>query len=224
MQVNEAIRSRKSVRQFSSKTVDENTVRDILNVAKWAASGGNLQPWKIKVLTGAPLNDLVQKVQGNLASAQMETPEYNVYPPELKDPYKTRRRVVGQALYDLIGVPREDTAGKYRQLAKNFEFFGAPVGLFFVMDRQMEIGQYVDLGILMQNIMLMARDKGLHTCPQEAWAQWPKTTAAFLNVPEDEMVFCGMALGYMDEDALINNLQSERADLDEFVEFQGFAE
>ncbi len=224
MQVEEAIRSRKSVRQFSSKPVDGQTVRDILEIAKWAASGGNLQPWKVKVLTGVPLSDLVQKVQGKLATGQMESPEYNVYPPELKDPYRTRRRVVGQALYDLIGVPREDTPGKFRQLAKNFEFFGAPVGLFFVMDRQMEIGQYVDLGIFMQNIMLMARDKGLHTCPQEAWAQWPKTTAEFLKVPDDEMVFCGMALGYMDEEAIINNLKSERADLEEFVEFQGFSE
>ncbi|MBO6827859.1 MAG: nitroreductase [Sneathiella sp.] len=222
MELKEAIRSRKSVRQFKDTPIRENIIKDILENAKWAASGGNLQPWNVHVLGGEALQDLVGEVRQKLRAGQMETPEYNVYPPNLKDPYKTRRRVVGQALYELIGVPREDKAGKLKQLAKNFEFFGAPVGLFFTMDRQMEIGQFVDLGIFMQNIMLMARDYGLHTCPQEAWAQWPETTARFLGVAADEMVFCGMALGEADEGALINQLQSERAELDEFVSFRGF--
>jgi len=222
VELKEAIRSRKSVRQFKDTQVSQNIIEDILENAKWAASGGNLQPWQVHILSGDALTELKNEVQQKMLSGQMETPEYNVYPPELKDPYRTRRRVVGQALYDLIGVPREDKAGKLKQLAKNFEFFGAPVGLFFVMDRQMEIGQFVDLGIFMQNIMLMARDHGLHTCPQEAWAQWPQTTSRFLGASEDEMVFCGMALGEADENTIINELQSERAELDEFVTFRGF--
>ncbi len=222
MQLEEAIRSRKSVRQFLDKPVPQEVVREILETSKWAPSGGNLQPWTVHVLAGSELKAFVAEIHSGLMSGRDEAPEYHVYPPELKDPYKTRRRIVGQALYDLIGVPREDKVGKLKQLAKNFEFFGAPVGLFFVMDRQMEIGQYADLGMFMQNIMLMARDKGLHTCPQEAWARWPETTSRFLNIGAHEMMFCGMALGYMDDKALINDLQSERAALDEFVTWRGF--
>ncbi len=222
MQLTEAIRSRKTVRQFTDQSVSADIVIDILETAKWAPSGGNLQPWNVHVLTGEPLKAFTEDIQQKLSANGEEDPEYQVYPPDLKDPYKTRRRVVGQALYELIGVPRDDTPGKLKQLAKNFEFFGAPVGMFFVMDRQMEIGQYVDLGMFMQNIMLLARDKGLHTCPQEAWARWPKSTAEFLNISDEEMVFCGMALGYMDESATINKLKSERASLDDFATLIGF--
>ncbi|MBL4740471.1 MAG: nitroreductase [Sneathiella sp.] len=222
MRVSEAIKSRKSVRQFTNAPVSESQVRDLLEVSKWAPSGGNLQPWKIQALTGAPLKALVDDVADKLMTGVEETPEYNVYPPELTEPYRTRRRVVGQALYDLIGVPRSDTPGKLKQLAKNFEFFGAPVGIFFILDRQMEIGQYADLGMLMQNIMLLAREMGLHTCPQEAWARWPETISKHLDVPENEMVFCGMALGYMDGEAIINQLQSERDDFDQLITMRGF--
>jgi nitroreductase len=222
VQLSEAIKSRKSVRQFTSQPVSEETVREILELAKWAPSGGNLQPWQVQVLGGSVMVSFQAEVQEKLLSHNIEEPEYNVYPPDLKAPYKTRRRVVGQALYELIGVPREDTPGKLRQLAKNFQFFDAPVGLFFVMDRQMEIGQYADLGMFLQNIMLIARDKGLHTCAQEAWARWPQTVSNFLNIDDDQMMFCGMALGYADEEAVINQLQSERAELDEFVTLRGF--
>jgi len=220
--VNEAIRSRKAVRQFTDQKIPEQTVRDILETAKWAPSGGNLQPWNVHVLSGDVLAELVEEVRSKLTAQVSEVQDYNIYPPDLKDPYRTRRRDLGQALYDLIEVPRDDTPGKLRQLARNFEFFGAPVGLFFVMDRQMEIGQYVDLGMFMQNIMLLAREKGLHSCPQEAWAHWPQTVSKSLGISDDEMAFCGMALGMMDEDAVINRLQSGRADLDEFVTFRGF--
>lgn len=222
MDVNEAIRSRKAVRQFTDQKIPEQTVRDILETAKWAPSGGNLQPWNVHVLSGDVLAELVEEVRSKLTAQVSEVQDYNIYPPDLKDPYRTRRRDLGQALYDLIEVPRDDTPGKLRQLARNFEFFGAPVGLFFVMDRQMEIGQYVDLGMFMQNIMLLAREKGLHSCPQEAWAHWPQTVSKSLGISDDEMAFCGMALGMMDEDAVINRLQSGRADLDEFVTFRGF--
>ncbi|MEH6402601.1 MAG: nitroreductase [Sneathiella sp.] len=222
MKVSDAIKSRKSVRQFTSQPVSEIQVRELLDISKWAPSGGNLQPWKIQALTGAPLKSLVDDVAEKLRTGVEEAPEYNVYPPELTEPYRTRRRVVGQALYDLIGVPRSDTPGKMRQLAKNFEFFGAPIGIFFILDRQMEIGQFADLGMLMQNIMLLAREMGLHTCPQEAWARWPETVSRHLEVPENEMMFCGMALGYVDDDAVINQLQSERDDFDQLITMRGF--
>src|SRR5690606_19283327 len=182
----------------------------------------NLQPWKVHVLTGEPLKALVREVEAKLMKGEAETPEYNVYPPDLVEPYRTRRRVVGAALYELIGVPRSDRPGTVRQLARNFRFFDAPVGLFFVLHRQMEIGQYADVGMFMQNIMLLAQEYGLDTCPQEAWARWPETLKKHLSLSDDEIMFCGMALGYRDPDAIINRLVTEREDFENFVTLHGF--
>ncbi|PHQ72223.1 MAG: nitroreductase family protein [Sneathiella sp.] len=224
MKVSEAIKSRVTIRQFLDKPVPEKTIREIIETAKRAPSGGNLQPWTVHVLVGEPLQALIKDIEGKLAQGQMEDPEYNVYPLDLVDPYKTRRRVVGQQLYDLIGVPRSDTPGKLKQLARNYRFFDAPVGLFFVLHRQMEIGQYADVGMFMENIMLLAREYGLDTCPQEAWARWPGTLKQHLSLADHEMLFCGMALGYKDETAVINDLISEREEFDNFVTLHGFEE
>lgn len=221
MKVSEAIKSRMTVRQFLDKPVPVETVREIIEISKRAPSGGNLQPWTVHVVMGDALTALVKDVTDKLAKGVRETPEYNVYPPELVDPYRTRRRIVGQQLYDLIGVPREDTPGKLKQLARNFRFFDAPVGIFFVLHRQMEVGQYADVGMFMENIMLLAREYGLDTCPQEAWARWPQTLKQHLSLKDDEILFCGMALGYRDEDAVINELVSEREEFDNFVTLHG---
>ncbi len=210
-----------TVRQFLDKPVPVETVREIIEISKRAPSGGNLQPWTVHVVMGDALTALVKDVTGKLAKGVSETPEYNVYPPELVDPYRTRRRIVGQQLYDLIGVPREDTPGKLKQLARNFRFFDAPVGIFFVLHRQMEVGQYADVGMFMENIMLLAREYGLDTCPQEAWARWPQTLKEHLSLTDDEILFCGMALGYRDEAAVINELVSEREEFDNFVTLHG---
>lgn len=222
MEVSEAIDSRITVRQFLGTPVPEETVRAILETAKRAPSGGNLQPWNVHVMTGVPLQALIDDVSAKRQNGVVETPEYKVYPPELVDPYRTRRRVVGQALYELIGVARGDLPGKLKQLSRNYRFFDAPIGLFFILHRQMEIGQYADVGMFMQNIMLLAREYGLHTCPQEAWAQWPETTREHLGLADHEMLFCGMALGYMDEEAVINDLRTEREDFENFVTLHGF--
>jgi len=224
VKVSEAIKSRMTVRQFLDKPVPEKTIREIIETAKRAPSGGNLQPWTVHVLVGQPLQALIEDIDQKVKNGQTEDPEYNVYPPELVDPYKTRRRVVGQQLYDLIGVPRSDTPGKLRQLARNYRFFDAPVGMFFALHRQMEIGQYADVGMFMENIMLLAREYGLDTCPQEAWARWPVTLKKHLSLADHEMLFCGMALGYKDEAAVINELVSEREEFDKFVTLHGFEE
>lgn len=221
MKVSEAIKSRMTVRQFLDKPVPVETVREIIEISKRAPSGGNLQPWTVHVVMGDALTALVKDVTDKLAKGVSETPEYNVYPPELVDPYRTRRRIVGQQLYDLIGVPREDTPGKLKQLARNFRFFDAPVGIFFVLHRQMEVGQYADVGMFMENIMLLAREYGLDTCPQEAWARWPQTLKEHLSLKDDEILFCGMALGYRDEAAVINELVSEREEFNNFVTLHG---
>ena len=219
----EAILGRKSIRAFKDTAVDRAVVEDIILKSSRAPSGGNLQPWKVKVISGQVRDELVNTVAEKMASNPVgDGSEYNVYPPELKDPYRTRRRVVGNDLYSLIGIAKEDRMAKFEQVGKNFTFFGAPVGLIFSIDRQMEQGQFADLGMFMQNVMVLAREAGLHTCAQEAWAIWHQTIRDVVGIPQDELVFCGMCLGYADEEAVINELVSERAPFEEFVEFLGF--
>jgi nitroreductase len=151
-----------------------------------------------------------------------EEPEYNIYPPDLKEPYKSRRFKNGEDIYQALGIPREDKPRRLKQLAENFGFFGAPVGLFFAIDRQMGPGQWADLGMYMQSVMLLALEKGLCTCPQEAWARWHRTIAEFIALPPHLMIFCGMALGYRDTKHPINSVRTDRADLSEFASLRGF--
>jgi nitroreductase len=223
MNVSTAIDTRMSCRAFLSTPVARDIVIDILERAKRAPSGGNLQPWLVHVLTGEPLNELVGIVREKARTMPRgEGTEYPIYPPNLHEPYRSRRYKVGEDLYATIGIARADTLGRIRQFARNNEFFGAPVGLFFSIDRRMGIDQWADVGMLMQNIMLLARERGLHTCAQEAWATWHRTVCEFIGIPSEHMLFCGMALGYRDEEAPINRLRSERAELEEFVTMRGF--
>src|SRR5215831_16880361 len=225
MNVTEAIESRMSCRAFLSRPVPEATVRAILEVAKRAPSGGNLQPWLVHVMTGVPLAEFLAIVRTKLATQPRgEGQEYNVYPPNITEPYVSRRFKCGEDMYATINVPREDKPTRIRQFARNYELFGAPVGLFFAIDRQMGSCQWSDLGMFMQNIMLLAREHGLHTCPQEAWAVWYKTIGEFLRLPPNLIFFCGMALGYRDAAAPINRLHTDRASLDEFATLHGFGE
>ncbi len=145
--------------------------------------------------------------------------EYDVYPPQLKEPYRSYRYKCGEDLYGHIGVSREDKPARYRQFARNYDFFGAPVGMFFFLDRSMGAPQWSDLGMFIQNIMLLAREQGLETCAQEAWASWHKEVVEFLGVQQQMMLFCGLALGYGDYSAPINRLRTERTDVEEFTTF-----
>lgn len=223
MNVTEALKTRISCRAFLDKPVPEATVRAILDGAKWSPSGGNLQPWHVHVVTGARLTEFLALI----AEKQKATPfgegsEYDIYPKDLKEPYKSRRFKCGEDMYATLGIAREDKAGRLMQFARNFRAFDAPVALFFAIDRQMGIDQWADLGMFVQSVMLMAREHGLHTCAQEAWAIWPKTIAEFLNMPPELMLFCGMGLGYMDETAPINRLRTDRAPMEEWASFSGF--
>lgn len=220
MKVSDALASRKSIRAFRPDPVSSDTIREILRVASRAPSGGNVQPWRVRVLTGAARDELVRRVAEKRKDMPMgEAPEYNIYPPKLTEPYRTRRFRVGEMMYETLGIPREDKMARLKSFSRNWEFFGAPVGLIFTMDRQMQEGQWADLGMFMQSIMLLAREHGLHTCPQEAWATFHPVLREYLKIPDNEMIFCGMALGYGDDEAAINTLQSERAPLDEIVTF-----
>lgn len=222
MNVRDAILTRKSIRAFKPDPVSETTIRDILEVSSRAATGGNLQPWRVHVLTGEGREELLRRVRAQRAETPMgKSPEYNIYPPDLTEPYRSRRYRVGEMMYATLNIPREDKAARLKFFSGNWEFFGAPVGLIFTMDRQMQEGQWVDLGMFLQNIMLMARAHGLHTCPQEAWAVWHKVIRGYLNVPDTEIIFCGMALGHADDMAPVNSLVTERAAVDEFASFKG---
>jgi nitroreductase len=225
MDVRDAVASRYSCRAFLPTPVPLATVREILERAARAPSGGNLQPWRVHALAGAVLEDLKARIRPHApGNPRGEGAEYQVYPSPLKEPYNSRRFQVGADLYRAIGIPREDRPARYRQYARNFEFFGAPVGLLFTIDRSMGPPQWSDLGMHIQTVMLLARAYGLDTCSIEAWTHWHKTASAFLALPTEEMVFCGMALGHGDPAAPINSWRSAREGLDGFAVFSGFPE
>jgi nitroreductase len=218
MNVSEAVASRKTIRAFKPDPVPRAVVEEILTKALRAPSGGNLQPWRVYMLMGEAREKFLGLVEeARQVSPMGEKGEYNVYPPDITEPYRTRRFAVGEQLYATIKIAREDKPGRIRQFQKNYQFFGAPVGLFFTMDRQMQQGQWADLGMFMQTIMLLAREYGLHTCAQEAWSGWSRIIREFFSVPQNEMIFCGLALGYADDGAPINTMVSERAPLSDFL-------
>jgi nitroreductase len=221
--VTEALRSRISVREFLPTPVSEEDVRAILDAARFSPSGGNLQPWKVIVVAGAERDALVELAQRTLAETpRAEESEYPIYPANLWEPYRTRRFVLGEAMYELLGISREDKFGRLARFARNYEFFGAPVGLFFVIDRRMGHGQWAHLGMFMQSIALATVERGLASCMQEAWGAIRNTLARHFSLPENEVVYCGMALGHADPDAPVNRLRADRAPVDDFAVFRGF--
>ncbi|HTZ00249.1 MAG TPA: nitroreductase [Rhodocyclaceae bacterium] len=218
--VDRAIESRRSVRAFLDTPVPRETVRRILEVASQAPSGTNTQPWHVHVLTGAARDRLVAAV----CKAHDEEPaahqlEYDYYPKEFVEPYLSRRRKVGFDLYGLLKIAKGDRAAMNAQHRKNFEFFGAPVGMMFTIDRRMGKGSYIDYGMFLQNIMVAARARGLDTCAQAAWAQFHRIIGEQLGVPSEQMVICGMALGYADPVAPANFLRPEREAVETFTAF-----
>lgn len=221
--VSHAIRTRKSVRAFLPDPVSESVVREILEIASRSASGGNLQPWKVVVLAGDARDALVDAVAERMAETPFgEGPEYDIYPPGLEQPYHGRRGKVAHDMYALVGIARDDREARARQMARNFAFFDAPVGMFISIDRKMGPPQYSDLGIFLQSIMLLARERGLHTCPQEAWSLWGKSIREFTGIPKEDLIFCGLALGYAAPEEPINALHTDRVSVDEFARFKGF--
>ena len=223
MQVETALKTRISIRAFLDKPVPEASVRDILDTARWSPSGGNLQPWRMIVVSGAARDAVAEMAMKTLAANPLgEAEEFPIYPSGLGEPYRTRRYKVGEDLYALLGIPREDKAARLGWVSQNFNFFGAPVGLFFVIDRGMGNGQWAHLGMLMQSIALAAHAKGLATCMQEAWGMVRKSAHAHFGLAEHEVIYCGMALGYPDAEAAVNTLRSDRAEVSEIAEFHGF--
>jgi nitroreductase len=223
MSVTEALRRRISIRSFLPTPVPRATIEAILERARWAPSGGNVQPWKVIAVAGAERDAVIELAQRAQAAGQpSEEGEDPVYPPNLWEPYRSRRFKVGEDLYAVLQIPRGDRPRRLAQFARNMRFFDAPVALFLVIDRRMGRGQWAHLGMFMQSVALAAVEAGLGTCMQEAWAPLRRSLAAHFALPEHEMIYCAIALGVPDPQAAVNRLRSERVPVEEFADFRGF--
>jgi nitroreductase len=220
--VDGAITSRRSIRAFLPTPVAREDIERILEASARAPSGTNTQPWKVYVLTGAArraLSDAILAVHTDPARSCEHTEEYAYYPREWVSPFIDRRRKVGWDLYTLLGLSRDNKEGMAAQHARNFRFFDAPVGLIFTIDRVLEQGSWLDYGMFLGNVMVAARGRGLDTCPQAAFTQYHRIIAEHLQLPPNETVVCGMALGWADVDKVENSLVTEREPVASFVRF-----
>ena len=220
----EAITSRMSVRAFTKENVSKEVILKLLNISARAPSGTNTQPWKVYVVEGAPLRDLCEKVcaaydsiAANPELAKEYQPAYDYYPAKWFSPYIDRRRENGWGLYGLLGITKGDKDKMHAQHRKNFEAFGAPVCLFFTIDKELGKGSMLDYGMFLQNIMVAARGEGLDTCPQAAWNDYAKIILPAIGAHENEMLVCGMALGYADKNALVNSFHTPRVAAEDFT-------
>lgn len=216
MKVSEAVLSRKSIRAFLKQRIPNTLIKELLIRASRSPSGGNLQPWRICVINEQSMQDFLD-FQSSWEGE--ETPSYDIYPPNLKEPYRTSRYQLGEQMYELLGIARHDKEARINQVLKNFNFFGAPAALFCFVDKNMGPPQWSDLGMFLQTFMLLAQEQGIDTCAQEAWSLKSESIYQFFNIDKSDILFCGMAIGIRDKDSVINQLESERRPIDDWAEF-----
>ena len=216
MKVSDAVMSRSSIRAFLNNPVPNELLKILLQKSSRSPSGGNLQPWKIYVLNGNAMEKFLEFQAGWF---EPETAAYDIYPPSLKEPYRSSRFEVAEQMYSLLEISREDKEARINQVMQNFNFFGAPAAIFCYVDREMGHPQWSDLGMYLQTFMLLATEAGLDTCAQEAWAMKHESVSTFLQAAESDLLFCGMAIGYKDQDAVINQLKTSRRSTDEWMKF-----
>lgn len=216
MNVFEAVDKRMSVRKFRPDPVSDDTLRSLLADASRSPSGGNLQPWRVYVVNGESMSRLREFLP---TQPPMDAPEYDMYPKGMTEPYKSNVFRIGEMMYATIGVAREDKEARRAQFGQNNDFFGAPASIFMFLDRQMNQPQWSDAGMFLQTFMLLAVERGLGTCPQEYWSIRHKAISTFVGAPENEMLFCGVAIGHVYDDAPINTLRSERMPLEQWATF-----
>ena len=219
MNVIEALEARKSVRAFLDKPVDKDQINKILDAARHSPSGVNTQPWQVAVVTGEAKKNLQEKIEASFRGGNKGKAEYQYYPGEWVEPFKSRRKACGLLMYQTLGITREDTERQIDQWAANYRSFDAPVTLYFFIDRPMETGSYMDYGMFLQSVMLAAVDQGLATCPQAALADYPEIIRAELGYSDDKVLVCGMALGYEDKDAIVNSYRTGREEVESFTEY-----
>ncbi len=223
MTVTDAMARRRSIRAFRPDAVDPAVLRRVLATAQRAPSGGNLQPWQAVAVTGAPWDAVKGAVAARVAMGEEgRQDEYAIYPPALPEPWRSRRHAMGEAMYGAIGVPRADAIGRMVQFAANFTGFGAPVMLFIHCNRIMGPPQWADMGIWLQSVMLLLTEAGLDCCPQEAWSVYGPTVRAGLGVGDEQILYCGLAIGHGDHDNPVNQWPVPRAPVDDAIVWQGF--
>lgn len=223
MNVTEAVKSRRSVRQFLEKPVDRATLERVLETAQRSPSGGNTQPWNAVIVGGDALADITAKIKAKNKAAPMgENMEYAIYPKDLEGRYEEQRRAVGRDMFESLGLAREDGPGRVAQMARNWDSFGAPVQLFTYTRKYMGPPQWSDMGMWLQTVMLLLREAGLDSCPQEIWAMYGSYMRELLDIDDDHIFFCGMAIGYRDPDAPINNFDVSRVAIADTIQFRGF--
>jgi nitroreductase len=223
MNVSEAVASRRSVREYLDRPVDRAVLERVLEKAQNSPSGGNTQPWNAHILTGEPLKKLLEATAAVLPEGTAaHKPEYNIYPPELDGVYNARRFGVGEALYAALEIPRENKLARMMWFAKNFRAFDAPILMLIHTPKYMGPPQWSDIGMWLQTMALLLREEGLDCCFQEAWAIYSPQIRACVDIPEDHIFFCGMAIGYRDPEAPVNNFKVPRAPLDEVIRWEGF--
>ena len=221
--VDDAITSRQSVRVFLDEPVGQEQVHHLLDVARYAPSGTNTQPWKVYVIAGTTKTALSDEILAHYwSNGESNNRDYDYYPTDWFEPYLARRRACGWGMYGSLGITRGMKDEMNAQRAQNYTFFGAPVGLLFSIDRRLNIGSWMDLGMFLQNIMVAARGQGLHTCAQASFANYPEIVRKHVPIPEQEMVVCGMALGYRDASAPVNVWRTQRDPVDSFTQWIGF--
>lgn len=212
MEVSQAVMQRKSIRGFLPTPVEDELLSSLLDKAARAPSGGNVQPWRIYVINDNRMSDF----KSHINEFPLEEPEYPIYPPKLQEPYRTNRYELGEEMYSLLGIPRDDKPARLANMSKNYDFFGAPAAFFCFVDRSMGSAQWSDLGMFLQTFMLLAEETGLGTCAQEAWAMHQKAVSMFVKSPVNEMLFCGMSIGYPDWKQPVNSLESKRMPLNQW--------
>ncbi len=216
MNVTDAVDSRKSIRAFLDKAVPNELILKLLKKASRSPSGGNLQPWRVFVINNQSMTDFLEfQEKWN----KPEAPAYSIYPKNLKEPYRTYRYELGEQMYSLLNIPREDKEARINQVLKNYIFFGAPAGLFCFIDKSMGPPQWSDLGMFLQTFMLLAIEAGIDTCAQEAWSLKQDSVKKFLKIDDDLVLFCGMAIGYQDKNSPINQLRSQRSSIENWTSF-----
>jgi nitroreductase len=223
MNVTDAVTSRRSIRQFLDKPVDRAILQCVLETAQRAPSGGNTQPWNAVVLTGEPLQVLIAAVAPEMAKGRDGfSSEYDVYPNGLDGRYEASRKEVGEAMHAALEIPREDKPARLKQFVANFRGFDAPVMMFIHTPRYMGPPQWSDMGMWLQTVMLLLREAGLDSCAQEAWAAYAAPVRAALNIPEDHIFFCGLAIGFRDPHAPVNNFEVPRVGIDGVIKWEGY--
>ncbi|MBF0634150.1 MAG: nitroreductase [Nitrospinae bacterium] len=213
----EAIRQRFSARAYLSRPVGRELVESVLDTARWAPSAVNIQPWKVIALTGETKQKLSHALLAAKRSGVKEEPDFQYYPSKWEEPYATRRKESGLALYKALGIGKDDHEKRMEAWLRNYSFFGAPVGLLFFIDKGLERGSWLDFGMFMQNVMISAKAHGLDTCPQASFAEFPSTIRKTLDIPETLSLACGMSLGYADMTAAVNNYRTKREPVESFM-------